>query len=91
MKRTGTRQKLSTTVSRDTHQYLKQLVKKGRAGTIAEAVDLVVRRAQRGENRARLERDTVAYFASLPANVSDEEARLEAALSQSVDEVRFDE
>lgn len=91
MKRTGTRQKLSTTVSRDTHQYLEHLVKKGRAGTIAEAVDLVVRRAQRAENRARLERDTAAYFAGLPANVSDEEARLEAALSQSVDEVCFDE
>ena len=91
MKRTVTRRKLSTTVSRDTHQYLEHLVKRGRAATIAEAVDWVVRRAQRAENRAKLERDTAAYFASLPATMAGEEARLEAALSESVDEVRFDE
>lgn len=91
MKATVSRQKLSTTVSADTHRYLEHLVKTGRAGTIAEAVDWVVRRARRAENRARLERDTAAYFANLPAHVAKEEARLEAALSQSVDEVRFDE
>lgn len=91
MKTTIPRQKLSTTVSPETHQYLKNLVKAGRAGTIAEAVDLVVRRAQRAERRARLERDTAAYFANLPTRVQTEEARLEAALSQSADEVRFDE
>ena len=91
MKTTASRQKLSTTVSPVTHQYLEHLVRTGRAATIAEAVDLVVRRAQRAENRARLERDTAAYFANLPARVAEEEGRLEAALAQSVDEVRFDE
>lgn len=85
------REKLSTTVSRETHQYLEHLVKTGRAGTLAEAVDLVVRRAHRAENRARLERDTAAYFANLPSHVADEDSRLEAALSESVDEVSFDE
>ncbi len=91
MKGTVSRQKLSTTVSRDTHQYLDRLVKTGSAASIAEAVDLVVRRAQRAENRARLERDTAAYFASIPADVAGEETRLEAALSESLDEVCFDE
>ena len=90
MKTTVSRQKLSTTVSPATHQYLEHLVKTGRAATIAEAVDLVVRRAQRAENRARLERDTAAYFANLPPHAAEEEGRLEAALAQSVDEVRFD-
>ena len=85
------RQKLSTTVSGDTHQYLESLVKTGRAGTIAEAVDLVVGRAKRAESRARLERDTAAYFANRSASVADEEAHLEIALSQSIDEVNFDE
>lgn len=89
--RRNSRQKLSTTVSRETHQYLELLVKTGRAGTIAEAVDSVVRKAQRAENRARLAQDTAAYFAALPPNVADEEARLEGALSQSADEVLFDE
>lgn len=85
------RQKLSTTVSLETQGYLESLVKSGRAATIAEAVDLVVRRAQRAERRARLERDTAAYFANLPAGALREEARIETALTQSADEVCFDE
>ena len=85
------RQKLSTTVSSETHRYLASLVRTGRANTFAEAVDLVVRRAQRAERRSRLERDTAAYFGKLPARAAHEEARLEAALSQSTGEVSFDE
>ena len=85
------RHKLSTTVSPGTQRYLEHLVTTGRAHTIAEAVDLVVKRARRAESRARLERDTAAYFARLSPDAAAEEIRLEDALSQSVDEVRFDE
>jgi len=85
------RKKLSTTVSDDTHRYLQSLVKSGRASTIAEAVDFVAERVQRLEQRARLERDTAAYFAGLPPEVKKEEAQLEQALSDSVDEVSFEE
>lgn len=91
MRKSQARRKLSTTVSPGTHQYLKQLVKTGRAGTIAEAVDLVVRSAQQAQKRARLERDLAAYFANMPAKVAREEAKLAAALTRSADEVRFDE
>ncbi len=91
MKTTGARQKISTTVSRDTHRYLRNLVKTGRARTIAEAVDFIAQRVQREERRARLERDTAAYFAGRPASVENEEATLETALSHSADEVDFDE
>ena len=91
MKITALRKKLSTTVSGDTHRYLQSLVKSGRASTIAEAVDLVAERVQRLEKRARLERDTAAYFAGSPAGVQKQEARLERALSDSVDEVSFEE
>jgi hypothetical protein len=91
MKITVPRTKLSTTVSGDTHRYLQSLVKSGRASTIAEAVDLVAERVQRLEKRARLERDTAAYFAGSPAGVQKQEARLEQALSDSVDEVSFEE
>ena len=89
--RITTRKKLSTTVSRDTHRYLQSLVESGRASTIAEAVDLVTEKVRRAEQRARLERDTAAYFASSSAGVQKEEARLEQALSDSVDEVSFEE
>ena len=87
----GSRQKLSTTVSPETQGYLRSLVKSGRAATIAEAVDLVVRRARRAERRARLERDTAAYFANLSASGRREEARIATALSQSTQRVSFDE
>ncbi|MBI4460685.1 MAG: hypothetical protein HY648_11580 [Acidobacteria bacterium] len=66
-------------------------MKSGRASTIAEAVDLVAERVQRLEQRARLERDTAAYFAGLPAGAQKEETRLEQALSASVDGVSFEE
>lgn len=91
MKSSFLRRKLSTTVAPDTHRYLKHLIQSGRVHTIAEAIDWVVKRARHAENRARLERDTAAYFAGLPADEAAEEARLEAALARSVDEVRFDE
>ena len=85
------RKKISTTVSPETHRYLGYLVKTGRASTVAEAVDLIAERAQRADKRARLEQDTAAYFARRPARVENEEARLEAALSHSVDEVSFED
>ena len=84
------RRKLSTTVSPATHDYLEALVRAGRAVTIAEAVDLAVGRARQAENRARLERDTSAYFEGRSARVAREEARLEEALGQMVDEIDFD-
>ena len=40
------------------------------------------------ERRDKLERDTAAYFANLPARVAIEEAELEAALSHPDDEIR---
>jgi hypothetical protein len=84
------RHKLSTTVSRDTHEYLEALVESGRAATIAEAVDLAVLRVRRTERRAMLERDTAAYFEGLPGKSASEESRLEDALGLIADEVHFD-
>ncbi len=91
MKMAVPRKKISTTVSSDTHRYLQNLVKSGRASTIAEAVDLVTDKVRRAEQRARLERDTAAYFAGSPAGVQKEEEWIEQALSASVDEVSFEE
>ena len=85
------RHKLSTTVSRDTQSYLETLVASGRAATIAEAVDLAVARARRTESRARLERDTAAYFDGLTGKSAAEESRLGRALGKIADEVDFDD
>lgn len=91
MRSSTNRRKLSTTVSRETQEYLEGLVRSGRAESVAEAVDLAVRRARRAERRALLEKDTAAYFASLPAGVAVDEARLEALVAQSADEIDFDD
>jgi Arc/MetJ-type ribon-helix-helix transcriptional regulator len=78
---------LSTTVSEETHAFLHTLVGSGRAASIAEAVDIAVESAQRVENRARLERDTAAYFEGLSLKAAAQAARLGAALGQMADEI----
>ncbi|MGH9863424.1 MAG: hypothetical protein ACRD35_08380 [Candidatus Acidiferrales bacterium] len=89
--RTGSRrQKLSTTISPDSHAFLEYMVKTGRAATMAEAVDWIVEKARQAENRARLERDTAAYFAGLSRRAARDEARLGKTLGQAVDEVNFE-
>jgi len=90
MRAPAKRQKLSTTVSRHTHEYLASLVSTGRAGSLAEAVDFAIEQARRLESRLRLEQDTTAYFAKLSDKAAAEEARLEAGLGRAVEEVRFD-
>ena len=84
------RHKVSTTVAPESLAYLKSLIKRGKARNLAQAVDLAVSRARRVENRARLESDTAAYFARLPARARKEEARLEALLDQGLDDIDFD-
>jgi hypothetical protein len=67
------------------------MVQSGNAESIAEAVDRVVWRARRSEERARLAADTAAYFANLPAEAAEEENRMSEVLSQTAGEVSFDE
>ena len=85
------RQKISTTVSPQTLSYLDDLVGKGEARTLAEALDLAVKRLLVYENRERLATDTAAYFANMTDEEAAEEQRLEAALSQSAAGIDFDQ
>ena len=85
------RQKISTTVSPQTLSYLDDLVGKGEARTLAEALDLAVKRLLVYENRERLATDTAAYFANMTDEEAAEEQRLEAALSQSATGIDFDQ
>ncbi len=66
------------------------MIGSGKARSMAEALDLSVRGLRRAENRARLAADTAAYFASVPAEVAEEERRMETALDSIADEVNFD-
>lgn len=85
------RKKLSTTIGADNFTYLHALVRAGKASSVGQAVDLAIERARRLDNRARLSRDTAAYFANLPAKAAQEEAALEAAMSSAAGEVDFDQ
>lgn len=85
------RQKLSTTVSPESYEYLESLIRTGKAQTLAEAVDRAVECMRRLDNRLRLERDTALYFNTLSAEAAGEEADLAAALSDAAGQVTFDE
>ena len=85
-----TRQKISTTISSATLSYLEDLIRRGEARTLAEAIDLAVRQLLIYENRERLANDTAAYFANMTDEEAAEERRLEAALSQSAPGIDFD-
>jgi hypothetical protein len=91
MPASNNRKKISTTVSPDTHRYLEQLVSQGRARNLAEAVDVSVARARREDNRARLERETAAYFNGLLPRELREENELAGVLSDHSGEVEFDD
>jgi hypothetical protein len=85
------RKKISTTISPQTLSYLEDLMRKGEARTLAEALDLTIERLLVYENRDRLATDTAAYFANMTDAEAAEEQRLEAALSQSTAGIDFDQ
>jgi hypothetical protein len=86
-----TRQKISTTISPETLAYLDDLIRKGEARSLAEALDRSVERLLVYENRERLASDTAAYFSGMTDEEATEEQRLEAALSQSSAGIDFDQ
>jgi hypothetical protein len=85
------RKKLSTTIGATNYSYLHSVVKAGRAASVGEAVDKAVEVARRLDNRARLERQTAAYFAGLSSKAAAEEMGLEDVLSAASQEMDFDQ
>jgi hypothetical protein len=78
------------TISAEAYEFLRRLVESGRAASLAEAVDQVVMRARRSENRSRLEQATAAYFARLSPAAAQEEKKLWLAQGQLAEEVSID-
>ena len=85
-----TREKISTTISSASLSCLEQLIAKGEARTLADAIDLTIERLLVYENRERLANDTAAYFDNLSPEALEEENQLAAALSSSVKGIDFD-
>lgn len=71
-KRTA-RQKISTTISAQTLQYLERAIKSGEAANLAEAIDLAIRQLREEEWRREMDAKVSAYYDSL----SDEEVEEE--------------
>ena len=85
------RKKLSTTIGSENYAFLRRLVRTRKAASLAEAVDRAVEQARMAENRARLARDTAAYFQRLSPGALADEATLEAALDHAAGELDFDQ
>ncbi len=83
------RMKISTTIGRENFAFLQALAQR-RGANLADAVDEVVERARRAENRKLLEEQTTAYFANLPQDGEAEESEIGASLSEAAGEVDFD-
>lgn len=84
------RAKLSTTVARENFQYLEGIVRAGEAKNVAQALDLILHRSRRIENRRRLELATVNYFNQLDREAQAEEEELVEALSTAAEGIDFD-
>ena len=84
------RRKISTTISRDSEEFLKSLVRHGRAASLAEAVDHAVTIARRADSRRRLEAATAAYYASLSGAELKQEQDLEKAIGLAANAVDYD-
>jgi hypothetical protein len=84
------RAKLSTTVARENFQYLEAIVRSGKAENLAQALDRILHRSRRAENRQRLERATTAYFDGLSGEPQAEEDALTQALARGTEGIDFD-
>jgi len=85
------RRKISTTIAPEGYAFLENLIESGKAGNLAEAMDLILDEMLRAENRARLERATAAYYEGANPEAIAEENELAAALSASLPDLLFDE
>ena len=84
------RTKLSTTVSRETYEFLQQMVGSGEAASIAEAVDKSVAKIRQMENRKRLALATSRYFEQLDTKAAAEENALAGDLVSAASGIDFD-
>jgi hypothetical protein len=85
-----TREKISTTISSASLAHLEDLIEKGDARNLADAIDLTIERLLVYENRERLANDTAAYFDKLSPEAIEEEKQLAEALSKSTKGIDFD-
>jgi len=84
------REKLSTTVSPETYKFLQNMVSEGEVASLAEALDAVVTRIRRLENRKRLAAATATYFERLDPKAAREEHELAEDMASAGSRIDFD-
>ncbi len=84
------RPKLSTTVSHETHEFLEQMIARGDAATVAEALDIIVGRMRQLDNRQRLAEATAKYFAQADSRAAREESELAKDMASAASTIDFD-
>jgi len=84
------RKKISTTIAPENEAFLRSLIKRGKAASLAEAADRAIGAARRAEMRKRLDEAAAAFYASLSGVALKEEQHLEEALAYSASRVDFD-
>lgn len=87
----STRHKLSTTIAPESYDYLHDQIERGKASTMADAIDRLVATIRRLENRLQLEAATSAYFQELSSEQLAQERKLEAALQESAAATGFED
>lgn len=85
------RPKLSTTVARETIEFLEAKIESGEAANLAEALDMAIVQLSRWENRARLALATARYFEELDARAREEEGALAGNLMSAAGGIDFDQ
>ncbi len=93
MKRTAKagRAKLSTTIDSRNYSYLLSKVAAGEAASIAEALDHLLRKIRRMENRERLSAATSEYFDGIDSGHLADENALARDLSSAASRIDFDQ
>lgn len=83
------RKKISTTVAAESCEFLHRLIAEGKAGSLAEALDMVLDEARVLDNRERLDRMTAEGYESMSPEAIEETRDLEEALTRSVGEINL--
>jgi len=84
------RQKISTTIAPENRAFLQSLIRRGKASSLADAVDRAVTVARRADARKKLEETTTAFYASLSGEALKEEQELEETVGYAASQVDFD-
>jgi hemerythrin-like domain-containing protein len=84
------RAKLSTTVACETYEFLEAMVERGDVATLAEALDAIISKVRRMENRKRLAEATARYFEQLDSHTMTEENALAQDMTSAASTIDFD-